>query len=39
MFSVGGYRMWLSNNVVVNMYLVERNIQNIRSKCSHIKDE
>ena len=29
----------ISNNVVLNMYLAESNIQDIRSKSSKVKDE
>ena len=33
------YMMWICNNVIVNMYLVESNLQDIRYKYSTVKDE
>ena len=31
--------MYYANNVIVNIYLAESKMQDIRSKCSKVKDE
>ena len=33
------YMIWIWINVIVNMYLAERNMWDVRSKCSQAKDE
>ena len=30
---------WIDNNVILNMYLVESNLQDVRPMCSKVKDE
>ena len=31
--------MLICNNVIVNMYLTENNMQDVKSECSKVKDE